>query len=444
MASTAMDLPPGVESDLKKAVDAAGYDDDAGAPAGTEPEMAKAANDTGSPPDLVIPDALLRRAVMRLEAQGLSENGVIALIRGTAEQEVRRAHRIGHREGFYRALRRAVSPGMRHEHDLLPVVPWRRSPQMTRQRWDIIERYKRIHGGHVDAGIGFYYGTLQVPMLVETGTGGSSSNMFVLNVPPPSGSNANPVIDSCFDLAIGDTEEEWFGGPHILDLSDTNLQNPGAFLYPDQLMMIEAVSARLKAIRIQYYEPGSAPGNFDFSPSASPVTAGTLSGTNPVWDRGSLVLPGEFFNQLTDVSELAQAIAMVTTICFAWADRGTGGAQNLAVKPIERMCAVPGAARQGVQETSGAGIHLDLPNAYIWCLDKQFQATTDEGGNGLFSAQLQQAASFAFPFTPVAALFGVGTPIPLGCALEWQLTLWGTSLQPSVRDPAVRPINRRL
>jgi len=441
--------------------DTGGLDtDDAAGPeaAGLEKPAMAAALDAGAVPDLVIPDRRLKHALEEFERREGTPRDAIKLIREASAIEKVHGHALGHARGFKRGMehmrRRGVggtielSAGMRHEHDLLPVVPWSRSGALDRHRWDIIRRYKDIHNGNVQAGVGYYWGTLQVPMTVEQGTAGTSQQ-FVLNVPPASGQTANPIIDSCFDLAIGNVEENWFGGPHTLDLSDTNLQNPGAFLYPDQLFMIEAVSARLKSIRIQYYAVGSAPGAvspniFSFNPALSPVTAGTLQGSNPVWDRGALVLPVEFFNSLTDVSELAQAVAMATTICFAWSDLGTGGVINNSNIPIERMCAVPGHARTGVQETSGAGLHLHLERAYIWCLDKQFQASTDEGGNGLFSAQLQQAQSFSFPFTPVANLFNVATPVPLGVAIEWQLSLHGTSLQPGVRDPSVRPIQRRM
>jgi hypothetical protein len=410
---------------------------------GLDKDAAEAAMDAGAPPPLALDIRRVKDEAHRLAGrEGLGDRQLAEIILMASAIEKKHGHIIGHAEGFKKGMRherlltRARGgaegtrfEGMRNENDLLPVVPWHRSAQMMKWRWDIVERYRKIHGNAVDAAIGFYYGNLQVPLTVE---GPPTNPVFVLNVPPPSGQNANPLIDSCFDLAIGDVETGWFGGPHVLDLSDTNLQYPGAFLYPDQLFMIEAVSAHLKAIRIQYYLPGTTPTGFPFvNPATMPVTAGMLAGTNPVWDRGALVLPPEFFNQFNDVSELAQAIAMVTTICFAWDDRGVGGAENLAVKPVERMCAVPGSARHGVSETSGAGLHLDLPRGYIWCVDRQFQATEDSGGNGLFSAQLRQSASFGFPFSPVSLFGSAGPAMPLGCALEWQLTVHGTSLLPA-------------
>ncbi len=408
---------------------------------GLDDDAAEAATDAGAPPPLVLDIRRVQDEAHRLAgSEGLSDADLARLIMMGAAIEKNHGFTLGHARGFREGLRfgnaRRASPlirvpGMKNENDLVPVVPWHRSAQMEKWRWDIIERYRRLHGGAIDAAIGFYYGNLQVPLGIE---GPPMNPVFVLNVPPPSGTNANPLIDSCFDLAIGDVETGWFGGPHVLDLSDTNLQYPGAFLYPDQLFIIEAVSARLKAIRIQYVpvtSPQTAPGFPSVTPPSMPITTGILAGTNPVWDRNSLILPPEFFNQYNDVAELAQAVAMVTTICFAWDDKGVGGAENLAVKPIERMSAVPGVARQTVVETSGAGLHLDLPRGYIWCVDRQFQATEDSGGNGLFSAQLRQSASFGFPFTPVTLFGSQGPAMPLGCALEWQLTLHGTSLLPA-------------
>ena len=408
---------------------------------GLDDDAADAAMDAGAPPPLILDLERVKDEAHRLAGrEGLSDRQLADLILMTSAVEKVHGHAIGHVEGFNEGYRFAIArrgspvirmPGMRHENDLVPDVPWHRSAAMQKWRWDIIERYRRLHGGAIDAAIGFYYGNLQVPLTVE---GPPTNPVFVLNVPPSSGTTANSHIDSCFDVAIGDVEPNWFGGPHVLDLSDTNLQYPGAFLYPDQLFIIEAVSARLKAVRIQYVPytvPQTAPGFPGIVPATMPITTGIMAGTNPIWDRNSLILPPEFFNQFNDVSELAQAVALTTTICFAWDDKGIGGAENLAIKPIERMSAVPGCARQTVVETSGAGLHLDLPRGYIWCLDRQFQAAEDSGGNGLFSAQLRQSASFGFPFTPVSLFGSQGPAIPLGCALEWQLTVHGTSLLPA-------------
>jgi hypothetical protein len=429
--------------DLKKMAGPGGMDEAALAEAG----------DVGAPPELitsrpVIVKALriLRESVSR-RGEELTEADLVDLAHIIARHEGHHAHRHGHRVGFAHGLRYArrmglgghmVMPGRRHEFDLLPNVFWRRSAQMDEFRWDIIRRYSEYHNGRIAAGIGFYYATWQAALQSE---GSPANAAFVVNVPPSTQTQANPVIDTCFDLAIGDTEVNWLGGQHVLNLSDTNLQNPGAFLYQDQLMIIEAVSVRLKAIRIQYYQPGASTAGFPNIVN-TPVTAGVLAGTFPVWDRNNLILPQEFFNQYSDVSELAQALAMVTTIVFAWDDKGVGGNEDLATKPVERMCAVPGHDRRGVQETSGAGLTLDLSRGFIWCLDKQFQANTDAGGNGLFSAQLRQSESFAFPFTPLQLYGSAGPVMPIACALEWQLTLWGTSLVPA-KSLSERPLWRR-
>jgi len=428
----------GLAEAFKDAAGDVGDTGDGGSVAGLDEAAAAEAGDAGAPPGLVLGERELVKAIRLLETgpRGLTEEGVVELARIVAKREAAHAHGRGHHHGFVRGLRHAhrgigmpSTSGMRHEHDLVRDVPWRRSARMDAFRWDIIDRYKKHHGGRIDAGVGFYYGTLQVPMAVE---GTAANPAFVLNVPPPNGGNLNPLIDTCFDYAIGDIEPNWFGGQHTLDSSDTNLQAPGAFLYPDQLMMVEAVSARLKAIRIQYYPPGTVTPPFPrVNPASMPITHQTLMGSAPTWDRGALILPPEFFNQYNDTCELAQAIAMVTTIYFAWGDHGLGGDDNLATKLVERMSAVPGAARNGVQETSGAGLHLDLPRAFVWCLDKQFQASEDAGGNGLFSAQLRQMSSFSFPFTPIPLYGSSGPALPTGCALEWQLTVHGTSLLPA-------------
>jgi hypothetical protein len=438
-----------VEAGFADAIKEAGDAGDPTEAAGLDEAAAVEAADAGEPPNLVLGERELVKAIRLLESapNGLTEEAVVELAKRYAKQEKAHAHRTVHRRAFARGHRFArrvtgrTEPGMRHEYDLVREVPWRRSDHMDRYRWDLIERFIRHNGGHVDAGIGYYYSTFQVRLSVE---GTPACPAFVLQVSPPSGAVPNPVIDTCFDYAMGETEPEWFGGPHTLNSSDTNLQTPGVYLYPNQLMIIEAVSAKLKAFRIQYYPVGTQSPPFPLvDPATMPTVNRTLMGTVPTWDREGLLLPPGFFNRFNDNCELAQAIAMVSTLFFAWNNPDLGGDKALTFKLVERMSAVPGVHRHGVQEASGAGLHLDLPRGFAWCLDKTFQGSENSGGNGLFSAQLHQTESFTFPF---AAIPVAGSPLPvlpLGAAIEIQLTLHGTSLIPA-RDRDDRAFRRKM
>jgi hypothetical protein len=435
MATSDMVLMKSVGQNLAKtAADAgnAAFDEDASGPvaAGLDEATMAVATDAGAPPDLLIPDDELARAVQMLAAGVLTQRKVIDLIKTVSNLEAFWAGKRGHRRGVERAvelMRRGAGPITRAGPE--QEVHWRRSRGMQNFRYDIIERYKAIHGGQVDQGVGYYFGTVQVPLTVE---GTITDAAFVLSVPPPNGPNVNPVIDTCFDLAIGDTEQNWFGGPHVLDPSDTNLQNPGQNIYPDEVFIIEAVATRLKAIRISYptgdFPTGSEPG------APGPVTLNGLTGAAPVWDRAGRIVPIEVFNQFDDTVEIAQAVAEVSTLYFNWLNRGVGGNVNVNTKLIERMNAVPGAARRGVQETAGGAMSLDLERGFLWLLDKQFQATEDEGGNGLFNAQLNLMTDVVFPFQPLQLFSSTGPVLPTGFALEWQFTLWGTSLLPAKVD----------
>ncbi len=445
------------ETKLLKSVDA-GFADaikeagDAGDPteaAGLDEAAAVEAADAGEPPSLLLGERELAHAIRVLESgpRGLTEEGVVALAQRYAKHEKAHAHKLVHRRAFARGHRFAqrhasgrTEPGMRHEYDLVRDVPWRRSTHMNEFRWDLIERFYRHNGGHVTSGVGYYYSTFQVRLSVE---GTPACPAFVLQVSPPSGAIPNPVIDSAFDYAIGETEPDWLGGEHVLNSSDTNLQTPGMYLYPNQLFIIEAVRAKLKAFRIQYYPVGTQNPPFPLvDPVTMPTVYKTLMGSVPTWDREGLFLPPGFFNRFNDHCELAQAIAMVTTLYFAWNNPDLGGDKALTFKLVERLDAVPGVHRHGVQEASGAGNHLDLQRGFVWCLDKTFQGSENSGGNGLFSAQLHQTESFSFPFAPIP-IGGSPLPVlPLGAAIEIQLTLYGTSLIPS-RDRDERAFRRR-
>lgn len=433
--------------------DAGAIADEAGLDAGDIAQVVDAeAGEAGAPPNLIIPTHALKRAVNILEREGVTEEGVIAIVRAASKHEAHHAHRRGHMEGFVHGVKHArrgmPGRGRGHvrghamvEHDF--EVPWRRSQTMRDYRYDVIERYSATHGGMVDSARGFYYGTLQVTFIVDGSL--EQGGVFILSPAPqaPTPPNTlNPVVDSCFNLAISQVEPNWFGGAHTLDLSDTNLQNPGQNIYPDECFIVEAVSTDLKAVRISYPNQVGAGAGIN-TQGLNANTVATINGANPVWDRAGLFLPAQLFNQFDDTCEVAQAVAEVGVISFGWQNLGFGANNTVSTKPVERMKAVPGVARRGMQETSGGALSLDLPRGYLWMLDQQFQANEDEGGNGLFSAQLGLFTNVSFPFTPISVL-GTSAPImPSGLALEWQITLWGTSLLPAKANRyAVAPRRR--
>ena len=410
-------------------VEAAGDTGDTGDTAGLDETALAASGEAGAVPAPLIQTGALEASFQRLaNERALTDKSAAKLVQHVVRHEKEHAHRVGHRTGFRRGLlhgrTRGLVPGVASRaHDF--EVPWRRSRLMQEFRYDIIERFTR-RWGSVDSARGFYYGTFQVTLGVE---GSVSSAAFVLSVPSPSGSTLNPVVVSTFDYAIGQTNTTWFGGPHVMDSSDTNLQYPGSNLWPNELFIMEAVSTRLKAIRLAYFPVGSALPTW--VSAAGPVSQTMLTGSTPVWDRDARVVPGEMFNDYSDVCEAAQAVAESGVFYFVWSDHGVGGNDDLATKLVERMNAVPGAARRGVQETSGGALTLDLARGWLWCMDQQFDASTDEGGNGILQAQLKLQQSVCFPFQPIPIYASAGPVMPVGMALEWQFMVHGTSLLPS-------------
>ena len=423
----------------------AGEPGEAGGEAGALDETSAAmAEEAGAPPGLIVPATSIEAGLRELHRQGaLDDKRGAEFVRHVAREEKRHGYRVGHRSGF----RRGVLEGRRHgglvpgrvmrEHDF--EVPWVRGRLMQDWRYDVINRFIR-RWGSVDSAKGFYYGTFQVQLSVE---GTPTSAAFVLSVPAPDGQNLNPIKVSTFDYAIGQIQPNWFGGPHIMDSSDTNLSYPGSNLWPNELFMIEALAADLKAIRMQYFPVGTIqfPSWIPGAPNA--VTQSMLMGSSPIWDRDARVVPDEMFNKFSDVCEAAQAVAESAVFYGIWDDHNVGGNDNTASKLLGRMKACPGAARMGVQETSGGALTLDLPRGFLWCLDQQFNASTDEGGNGIFRAVLKLFQNTYFPFAPVPIFGSPGPQLPLGMALEWQFKLYGTSLLPS-KDLRLKGPPRRV
>src|SRR5262249_11539746 len=92
-------------------------------------------------------------------------------------------------------LRRELEEARHHRHHHHHHRHY--SPRMEAFRYDIIERYKRRHGGALHVGEGYYRGTIQVPFLVE---GSTSAGVFTLPTVNPS----SPTQYTCFDMAEGD------------------------------------------------------------------------------------------------------------------------------------------------------------------------------------------------------------------------------------------------
>jgi hypothetical protein len=404
----------GLRAAANESTEAGGLDDEA---AGLPQDASEVATDAGAPPNLALMESDLLKAVRQIEREGhVTQKRVIELVRGASRVEAERAHRPGHIRGCKKGLAHARR---HHHHQEDPAVHWRRSPQMHAFRSDIIDRYRRLHGGNVREGLGYYYSTIEVQMDVQ---GTPSDAAFVISVPP---GPDNPVINQCFQYGIDDPVTGWFGGTHTANAGDTNLQEPGQGLYQDELFIIEACGAYLKGLRIAYPNPATT-----FSPAPTGDILKALSGQELIWDRAGRIFPVETFNQFDDSCEIAKAVAESSTFYFNWIDKAIGGDKGQNTKLVDRFCRIPSVGRRGLRETSGGGLSHDLPRGYIWCIDKMFQASSDMGGNGLFNAELHTDESVIFPFQPLR-LFGSGGPVlPTGMALYWQFVVYGTSIVP--------------
>ena len=122
------------------------------------------------------------------------------------------------------------------------------------------------------------------------------------------------------------------------------------------------------------------------------------------------------------------------TLHFLWQDNAIGGSKTSNDIMVYGLSDIPSLGRRvrDVRHTSGGAREgvLDLPVGYIWCVDRQFQASTSMGGNGLFSAAIELSDSAAFPFIPVGP-GGTAPALPTSIAVYYELTIHGTSLLPA-------------
>jgi hypothetical protein len=306
---------------------------------------------------------------------------------------------------------------------------YHRSERMSAYRYDVIRRYLELHNGNVSVGEGYYYCTAQLPFTVECSNAGQAS--FVM--PAVAANSSNNYTG--FDFAVGDTVN-WIGGNHTLTLADTNLTNPGANIYPDELLIVEWVKFGFKGVRIVY--PNGVYSTFPTN------TAAALAGNLWMFDGEGQFLPQEIFDKYNyDECRLARLVGEASTLHFQWQDVGLGGTKNTNDIPVLSLQDVPDLGRRptNVRFTSGAageGV-LQLPRGYIWCLNRAYQANNDEGGNGLFNIALEVTDGAVLPFVPLLpSVSGPGqTPtlaqVPTMAAVYWQITVGGTSILPGKR-----------
>jgi hypothetical protein len=401
----------------------------AGDTAGVDTALAEAGA-AAEAPAVIVTAPSIEAGIEHLKREGaLNVETLVGLTHHAARVQGKHSHRHGFRQGLNH--HRRVRGAFMRPHDF--PVPYGRSEDMKGFRYDVIQRFAEGNGGKVVSQAGEYYGTFQTAFTVSS-FGGSSptSGLFSIVVPPTPASSTyyvNPPADTCFDFSIGESDPNWFGGPHTMTLADTNLQYPGQGLYQKEVFIIEAWEARFKGLRIQF-DTTKIPG---FSALPLPIQA-MLQGQACIWDRENLVLPSGIFNKLTDVCELAQALAEVASIQLEWVNLGPGSNNVVATKPLGRMCGNPSTYRRSVVETSGGGLALDLPRGYIWCQDETFQPNEDSGGNGLLYGQLLLNDNVDWPFPALASVYGSGPIVPTGIALEWQFKVYGTALLPSKAD----------
>jgi hypothetical protein len=396
-------------------------DPDAGAPEDDDDRDEDAGDEAAGPNfrEVFDEDQVLRgiRALSRDRDASFKERDLLDLVRHYADLTFKRHKRHVRRRRPHRRGWRSAD-----------AIHWSRSREMEEFRYDIIGRYFKLHQNAVERGKGHYYATLEVPF----DTVGTKNDAAFTLAP---GNPDSPVVLSCFDAAIDDTVQ-WIGGPHVLTPSDTNLQNPGQALWADEVFIIESIEAKFKGLRVKY-------DTSTMSPAPQGIYAQMLTAETPVWDANGNILPPDLFNPLSDECRIARALAETTTIYFTWTDKGVGGGRKNNQVLIDSFGHVPNVGRMSLRDTSGGGRTLDLPRGYIWTLDKQFQASSDTGGNGLFDAEFHVNDTICFPFKPIA-VYGAGPLIPQKLAAYWEIRLWGTSLLPSKAAKLMERDRRRM
>jgi len=276
-------------------------------------------------------------------------------------------------------------------------------------RNDVIASFKAKHGQSTVDDRGFYYGTAEI---ILAGDGS----------PMDAGLVAKPGDFPVFQESVDDKKTR-LGHPYTVRTIDTNLQNPGELLFPDQVFIIERISARFRGVRVRYNESAV---------SALPISdarKAALLGKSLLWDDGGIVLPREIFADYSEECLLAKQLAASSVIFAQWKEKGLGGnakERNILLDTFEQIPSVGG---KNLTDTSGGSHQLDLPQGYIWTLNPRFKLNDDTGGNGLFSVQLVTDHPFYYPINAVD-IAGKGPLVPEQFGIYWEFRLHGTSIRP--------------
>ena len=306
------------------------------------------------------------------------------------------------------AIRHLPSPPIVPAHPLHhPPVPRR----VIDLRNDVFSEYRRALGRPVVQTKGFYFGMAEV---IFTGEGDKS--IAALTLAPSTSTVFHEAID------VGTTR---LGTTHKATPADTNLQNPGENLFPNEKMIITHLSMELAGYRVQY-DPSDVGGL-----KLPQNVLEALSGRQTLFDEDGILLPKEIYDRYTGRSLLAEALNPSGVLYFAWKKRVSGGSNDTKEIFINHLQAIP-KQRKDLHETSGGAALLAMNEGYIWSLNQQ-----QPGQGGLFEARLKTHDNLILPINAVPIPAGGTAFVPKQLGVYFRVTLYGDMIRPA--DDVLKP-----
>ncbi len=278
----------------------------------------------------------------------------------------------------------------------------------------VLEHFVARHGGgHLVVQEGYYDTTVEVLIAVDSNT----PTLAVANL--AKGTNFPGFVEF-----VGQINASRMGNAYTVTGSDTNLSQPGATTYPDEVFGITGISMDLIGYRMKL-DTGAAAWPYGLSNLQQQIMQGGIE----FYDDKGLFLPRDFFQRETDKHLLPRLLAEGAVVQFQWSDIGAG--DNSDTKTLH-VCdfsdIVLGHHTKDVAKTSGGALTLDFPGLFFWTLNQSEDTPRDRGGKGLFSLNIAQQAPTALPFAPVYIGSSGARVVPQSIGMYLRATVHGIGI----------------
>lgn len=295
-------------------------------------------------------------------------------------------------------------------------LAWRPSRSVIQQRQDMASKFSAYLGSGKQAVVedGYLFATGE--LLFDCAKTATDRGEIVLK----EGAKATFFTESPDDTVTR------IGVTHKVTLADTNVRSAGRLRYTDEVMLIEAVSLKVRGIRVRY-----ASGDITAALGGTTVKD-VLGGKGYIFDDSQLYLPKELWRDNDGYNNLERVLLGGMILRFHRRDLASGGNEDAKIAFIDLARNVLTATgERTVARTAGGADTMEKyvtprgldREGFYWNHDLSSPDASE------FSATITSDYHHVIAATPVD--IGSGTPVmPEQISLELELLVAGTTIKP--------------